>query len=438
MKKLGEIKKYIFSILIIIFLTLISNIISLYKDFDSILLYIKNCNVFWLILLLASILISLTIDALIVKMFVNSYLKNYSFFSALVTNFIGTFFNSIAPSFSGSGQIAKAYTLSKQGVPLRCGASLMVISIILTEIVMLALGIFTLFFRTDLLTNIGGISLGRFKLSLYPYSITAFFFNLIIIVLIGFMCFSYIAQNFFINLLASVLKYFNLINNADQLKENLSIRMESFRIELKRSIKNFGLTLTLAILIFFKLVSRFSMPWFIGMMLNGFNQNTFGNVSFSGFINACLMSNYHYLSVNLIPIPGTAGVSELFFVKLFEKFYINKKIVKASQLIWRFFTYYFMFLISFLVTIFYKFSPIDTENINYDYKTFVTVQFELLDDKSKSFLKKMINKNNNVQKIYDLDSFIEPDNEDDSNFSEMFDEKNNKKRFNKWRVLDIN
>ena len=427
--RIKKIKKYAASFFVVILITTFFNFILLRKDSSLIIEHIKNSNFNWIILIFLSIIGFFILDALITKKFINSYLQKYSFFKALPVSFIGMFFSSITPTFSGINQIAKALTLSEQGVSLSCGASLMIINIILVEIVTLFFGIITIFFKPNLLSDINGISIGKIKLSLYPYSLLAFFLNLIIILIICFMSISYKAQNFFISLLVKFLKFFNFTNDPEKIKNNLNIQIERFRLEFKRSIKNFNLTLILSILVFLKLICRYSIPWMIGAALNGYGPTTTGSLSFDGLINSCLISNYHYLSTNLIPIPGSAGVSELLFLKLFGKFYINDYICKTAQLIWRFFSYYFVLLFSAIITFSYKSSPIEKDEFyNYNYKIFATIQFEDYEEKKKKFLKNIIKKENFEQEKMYIDIFI--NNKKEENLIE-----NNKKY--KWHTIII-
>lgn len=430
MKKINKIKKYAFSFFVIILITIFFNFIFLFKNFSPIIKYIKNIDIGWVFLIFLSIIAFFILDALIIKKFINSYLQKYSFFKAIPVSLIGTFFSCITPAFSGSSQISKVLTLSGQGVPLNCGTSLMIINLVLTETIILFFGIITIFFNSNLLSDINNITIGKIKLSLYPYSLVAFSLNLIIISIIFLMAFSRKVQIFFISLIVKILKFFNFIKNPEETKNNFKKKIERFRIEFKHSIKNFNLTLILFILVFLRLICRYSIPWMIGAALNGYGPNTVGNTSFSGLLRSCLISNYHYLSTNLIPIPGSAGISELFFIKLFGNFYINDYLCKIAQLIWRFFNYYLILLISAIATFFYRSSPIEKDEIyKYDYKIFATMQFEDYEEKKKKLLKDIVKKNIEQEKVY-IDVFTNTNKNSEENLIKNDDK-------HKWHTIVV-
>ena len=90
----------------------------------------------------------------------------------------------------------------------------------------------------------------------------------------------------------------------------------------------------------------------------------------------------------LIPIPGSAGVSEYFFNQLFDSYYglVNgQTITSGAQIIWRFLTFTLPLLLGGIVTAFYRASPkeqVQERVINR--QTFVALQRETYIERKQS------------------------------------------------------
>ena len=89
------------------------------------------------------------------------------------------------------------------------------------------------------------------------------------------------------------------------------------------------------------------------------------------------------MMAGLIPIPGTAGVSEYFFNTIFANFYVSQPVTTAAQIIWRVATYHFVLLLSGIVAATYRSSP-KNEIHHANRKTFVTLQYETFNERKAS------------------------------------------------------
>ena len=179
------------------------------------------------------------------------------------------------------------------------------------------------------------------------------------------------------------------------------MQVENFKIEFRRLLTNIPFTILIAVLFFIYMTLKFSVPYFVGMAL--------GNASEAAtFWDAVFLSNYHQMVTGLIPIPGSAGVSEWFFHELFinstsitNGFYVAKETVmidgaatqvvtpaasesmcRTALLLWRSLTFAFPIITAGLVTAFYKASPKDITGRNGaipNRHTLTQIQAETLD-----------------------------------------------------------
>ena len=115
--------------------------------------------------------------------------------------------------------------------------------------------------------------------------------------------------------------------------------------------------------------TKFSIPFFVGKALGNQNQD-------ASFWDCIFLSNYHQMITGLIPIPGSAGVSEFVFYNLFmnernlsDGFFIvydslgepdleaTSTLCRSALLVWRSSTFVIPITIGGLMTAFYRSSP---------------------------------------------------------------------------------
>ena len=129
------------------------------------------------------------------------------------------------------------------------------------------------------------------------------------------------------------------------------------------------------------IVLRSSVPYFAGMAVQAFTDFNFGVL-----MDGVFRSAFHQMVTGIIPLPGSAGVSEFFYNAIFNGYFSatpNSVILNSTQIIWRAATFHIMFLISGLVAAFYRSRP--KEPIHYaNRQTFVDLQLATFDERKKS------------------------------------------------------
>ena len=217
--------------------------------------------------------------------------------------------------------------------------------------------------------------------------------NVGVILLVLLMAYWHGFHNFVMGPVISLLSKIKILRNPDKTRENLRVHVENFKIEFRRLWTN----ITFFILVFFLfalyMTLKFSIPYFCGLALH--NEHT----SIKYFWDSIFLGNYHQMITGILPLPGSAGVSEFFFTKLFfnennpeEGFYFigtltagetyetaSFQLTVSALLLWRSITFIVPIVVAGLTTAFYRASPkeeVDARGDIPNRQTFVNLQRE--------------------------------------------------------------
>ena len=405
--------KFLLYFSIIIIATGLALFLSLYQDFDGVIAALAKANWRYLILILVIVLFTYAIDGFIIFVFSRLYTRKYKWHQGFATSMIGAFYSAVTPGASG-GQPMQVYTLKKQGVETSNGASIMIMSFIVYQVALIVLGILSLVFSAgSLIQTIGAfnISFGDTVISIpaIPLTIAGFALNVLVIFGLFLMSYSHKFHNFIMHYGIDIGAKLHLIKNPEEKRESLRIQVENFKIELRRLFSNIPVLLLVFVCYMTILILRFSIPFFAGLALDGYGYRTSldgtlitqavldaagntigyepvmstGGLDFVSFWQSVFLSSYHQMTTGLIPLPGSAGVSEYFFNLMYEKYFVSQQVTSAAQIIWRFSTFHVVLLIAGIVSASYKSSP-KNEIHHANRKTFVTMQYETFDARKAS------------------------------------------------------
>ena len=159
------------------------------------------------------ILLGVLTNALIIFSYARLYSKHYKYHQGLANACIGSFYNAITPGASG-GQFAQVVTFSKQGIPVSNGASIFVMQFIIHQVVLILFGIISLVSRFGVIMdlNLIPIAIGEFtfNIPIWVFIIFGFLLNLLVILGLIFMSYSWKFQHFVLNF---VIGFFGIIFN---------------------------------------------------------------------------------------------------------------------------------------------------------------------------------------------------------------------------------
>ena len=202
-------------------------------------------------------------------------------------------------------------------------------------------------------------------------------------------------HNFVMGPVIGFLSKIKIVRHPNKMRENLRVSVENFKIEFRRLWTNIPFFILVFVLFAIYMTLKFSIPYFCGLALH--NEHT----SIKYFWDSIFLGNYHQMVTGIIPLPGSAGVSEFFFTKLFFNetnpeggFYLIKEIsatdvgaysvasyrlTASALLLWRSITFIGPIIVAGLTTAFYRASPKEEVTARGDIpnrETFVNLQRE--------------------------------------------------------------
>lgn len=373
-RKIPPKAKNIFYIVLLLVITAVALVLSLYGDFDGIVSAITSADWRWLLLIAGLVLVSYMIEALIILVFCRLYTRNYHYHQAMATAMIGAFYSAVTPASSG-GQIMQVYTMKKQGMESSNSASILIMMYIVYQSALIVLGAIAVFFKWEMITQMGEIWIGEVAIPIIPFTIFGFVINIMVILGLFLMSYSRAFHNFILHYIIDFLAKIKLVRNPDKTRESLRVQVENFKIELRRLFSNVPVFILVFLLYTLILIIRFSIPYFAGFALDGFSATSIGQKDVESFFQAVILSAYHQMTSGLIPLPGAAGASEYLFQMIFANYYASSSITAAAQIIWRFMTFHIVVLVSGIIAATYRSSPKgQIEHANR--ATFVTLQLE--------------------------------------------------------------
>lgn len=409
--------KYVIYILIVLIATGISLAVSLWGDnLQKVINAFQGANWAWFALIIGLVLLSYVFEALVLLVFCRLYTRHYKFHQGLACSYIGQFYSNVTPGASG-GQAMQVYTLKSQGIQVSNAASIMVMSFILYQSSLILFDVVALAveWQRVITINVDIDELG-WHIPMWPLIIGGFLLNLSVIFLLITMSYSHRFHNFILHYVIGFLGKIRLLKNPDATRESLRVQVENFKIELKRLASNIPVLVVQVILYILILFVRYSIPYFSAFTVNAQGEMFEQGFSMTNVIHVCFLTSFHQMVTGLIPLPGSAGVSELFFAYLFKGIFLGEGVLNSSQIIWRTATFHIILLVSGFVAAFYRSRP--KESIHYaNRKTFVDLQLETFDERKRSadtlFETRQLSRKEIQRKVYDLPKYSSDDDDTD-------------------------
>lgn len=388
--------KYVLNISLVLIATGLAIFFAIKDDANEIWKTLKTADVTYLLVILGMMLGCILVRSFILFCFAHLFVKKYHFHQAIAVDQIGQFYNAVTPGASG-GQIMQAYTYKKQGVPVSSAVSILAMYSIVYQIMLIIFGTVSFIIKYDFITALGYIPTNikindvAINLPIWPLTIVGFMLNVGVVAIVFLMGYWHGFHNFIMGPVISFLHKIKIIKDADKQRENLRIQVENFKIEFRRLSTNIPFLLLVVVSFTVYMIIKFGIPYFVGKAL--------GNQSPSAsFLDCILLSNYHQMITGLIPIPGSAGISEFVFYNLFMNeqnwtsgFFCvfdelnevdpaaTRTLARSSLLVWRSSTFVIPILIGGFVAAFYRSSPKNEAHMSGDIpnrQTFVSLQKE--------------------------------------------------------------
>ena len=369
--------KYFLNISLVLIATGLAIFFAIKDDASEIWKTLKGADYRYLLVIVGMMLGCILVRSFILFIFAHLFTRKYHFHQAIAVDQIGQFYNAITPGASG-GQIMQAYTYKKQGVQVSSAVSILAMYSIVYQIMLIIFGTLSFIIKYDFITALGSIPTNisindvPINLPIWPLTIVGFLLNLGVVAIVFLMGYWHGFHNFIMGPVITFLGKIKLVKNPDKQRENLRIQVENFKLEFRRLSTNIPFLLLVVISFSAYMILKFSIPFFVGKALGNQSPVPDGKQ----FWDCIFLSNYHQMITGLIPIPGSAGVSEFVFYNLFTNsldwksgFFCvfdelnevdpdaTKTLARSSLLVWRSSTFVIPILIGGFVAAFYRSSP---------------------------------------------------------------------------------
>lgn len=247
---------------------------------------------------------------------------------AIKYGIVGFFFSAITPAATG-GQPVQILYMHKDNIKYTNATITILLQSFAYLTMMAALGLFGYIFNYDYISSLGFIE--------YFFFI-GLMVNCVIIVITLFAMFSKKAANKVVNLIYKIFKTVNE-HKADVFKKKIEKQLKEYHDSAKVIINNRGLMVKTFLTSALQLISYHSVCYFVYLALG---------IKHLNYIRITSLQSFLYLSVSILPLPGTVGVNETGFSLLYNPI-IAKNYVDSAMLLSRGISFYLIVLLTGLI-----------------------------------------------------------------------------------------
>ena len=247
---------------------------------------------------------------------------------------VGFFFSAITPAATG-GQPVQIYYMHKDNISYINATITILIQSFAYLLMMILLGII------GYITNFNYIS----SLGFFEYFFFIGVFANGIIMVISLICmFSERLSKKIVDFVYRIIDKFNH-EKALNFKEKIEVQLKEYHASAKFILKNKKVVLKTFLTSFMQLLSYHSIAYFVFLALG---------VSHLNYFKITFLQSVLYLSVSILPLPGTIGVNETGFGIIYQPIII-KNIVDSAMLLTRGIGFYLVVVITGITLLFIHF-----------------------------------------------------------------------------------
>ncbi len=258
----------------------------------------------------------------------NNLGEKVSFRKALKYGIVGFFFSAITPAASG-GQPVQILYMHRDKIKYTNATITILLQSFAYLTMMAALGLFGYLLNYDYISNLGFIE--------YFFFI-GLMVNGVIILITLFAMFSKKASQKVVNLAYKIIKAVD-DKKANSFKKKMEKQLAEYHESASIIINNRSLMIKTFLTSTLQLVSYHSVGYFVYLALG---------IKGLSYIRITTLQSFLYLSVSILPLPGTVGVNETGFSLLYNPI-IAKNYVDSAMLLTRGISFYLIVLITGLI-----------------------------------------------------------------------------------------
>lgn len=323
-------KKKVIKNIIVFLLLIILTFLIIFKnyDFKTTINIIINADKKYIFIAVITMFLNFTFESLNIKLILSSLGNKISLLKALKYTLIGFFFSGITPASSG-GQPMEIYYMNREGIPVNNGTLALLVEVCSFHIVTITSGLIGAIINVNILKS-GFIWIFIIGITL----------NLIASLVMFILLFSNRLSSFLIELLIKILskfKYQNLELLKNKIQESLSeyhkgsLYIKKHKLIFIRSI----------FIVFIQVLMYYSLTYFV---YKSFNLNEYS------YFKIITIQAMLFISISSIPLPGSVGVSESAFLKVYQSIF-GASMLASGMILYRGINFYFFIIISLLIII---------------------------------------------------------------------------------------
>lgn len=326
--------KKVIQFLLFIFLMLLTFYTIFSKnDMKDVVTYIYDLDPIYLVCAVFSALFFVAAEGFMIWYLLRAIGKNTGVLSCIGYSYIGFFFSGITPSASG-GQPVQLYYMKKDGIPLAEGTLSLMTVAVLYKFILVLIGVGVLIFWKNGLALYLGSYMALYYLGIFLNALLVII--LILIMLHGEWMGKIIekAEKLCIRL--------HLCKPSAKRKEAIHHMIHDYQDTLQFLIRHKSKVVFVAIFTFIQRCSLFILTYFIYRGLH---------LSKESLLLIMVLQATVYIAVDMLPLPGSQGISELMYYVVFMKIFADGTLT-ASMCITRGINFYLLLVIGAIVTLY--------------------------------------------------------------------------------------
>ena len=295
------------------------------SDFDAMLTLLWNARSRWyyFVMAVACMFVFFLMEALGVYILLKRFCPKATFGVSFRTTMVGQFFNCTTP-FSTGGQPMQIYAMSKKGVSVGVGTSVLLIRYVISMSVVAGYGMILMaihyrYFAAAIPAF--GLWLG-IGLGLYI---------LLVVGVVSLLCFPKLAHRTADGLVRFLAKI-HLVKRETFRRQQVSQEIDNCFNSFHMMKNHKGCLISSVVITAIQFLAQFSITWFVYC--------AFGCPGHNGYWKIVGAQLFVLLISSYFPTPGATGASELSYFAIFNRVFNGREYVASAMLIWRAITFY--------------------------------------------------------------------------------------------------
>lgn len=294
---------------------------------------LKNVRPFYLLAGLSMMVLYIVCQAIIFNMILEVFKQPVSFRSCLEYSYIGYYFGSITPGASG-GQPAQMYYMSKDKIPVACSSITVFLMVFAYQIAMVLFS--------------GLMTILRFDIAVQVVSKLNYLLIIGSVITVGIIIFLFSAMYsrkmvpYLMCLGVKLGEKLHLVKNPEKIHEKLQQTINSYHDKSDVLSKHPILLIKVLLVTLVELAATNMVSYLVYL---GMGYREYGALN--------LMTSQSLLNISLaaVPLPGSVGVAEDVFLKIFSTYY-PAEVLPSAMILSRVVNFYLPLFISFVVYLF--------------------------------------------------------------------------------------